>query len=226
MKAEYLDKNLKTLKEVDLPKEVFEVEVSDVLIAQAMRVHLINARQGTRSTKGRSDMHYTGHKVWRQKGTGRARHGDRTANIFVHGAVMHGPKPKYFSASLTRKMRSLSLAGALTKIANEGKIKLIEDIVLKEGQLSSQVQKMADKLKVKNLLIVITGENKLLSNAVGNLKGVKLVTALNLAVSYILSSDMLLFTEKAMESLVARYKIESKPAVVEKVVKTIKKAKK
>lgn len=100
-------------KKVELPA-IFNTEVSPDLMAQYMRVYMSNQRRGTASTKTRSEVIGTTAKVYRQKGTGRARHGSRKANIFKGGGVTFGPKPTDYSLKMNKKQKRKALAGALT----------------------------------------------------------------------------------------------------------------
>src|SRR3989344_7204583 len=99
---------------LSLPKEAFSVDVNKALLAQAVRVYQSNQRQGTASTKTRGEVVGSTRKIYRQKGTGRARHGDIKAPIFVGGGVAHGPKSANYRKSISQKMRRIALLGALS----------------------------------------------------------------------------------------------------------------
>src|SRR5207248_616028 len=90
---------------VSLPKEIFAETVNKKLLAQAVRVYLANKRQGNASTKTRGEVEGSTRKIYRQKGTGNARHGSIRAPIFVKGGIVHGPRPRDFSLGLSKKMR-------------------------------------------------------------------------------------------------------------------------
>lgn len=113
---------------VTLPKEVFDVSVSPQLIAQAIMAYRANQRQGNAHTKTRGDVTGSRKKVWRQKGTGRARHGDRYSPIFVGGGVTHGPKTKDWSKSIPAVMRRKALAGALTAKHKSADVLIIDGL--------------------------------------------------------------------------------------------------
>ena len=97
-----------------LPKEAFAVSVKPQLLAQAVRVYQFNRRQGTASTKTRGEVTGSTRKIYRQKGTGRARHGDIKAPIFVGGGIVGGPKPKDYSLGINKKQKTKAFFGALT----------------------------------------------------------------------------------------------------------------
>lgn len=133
---------------IALPKELFSGKVNVQLMAQAVRVYLTNQRQGTSSTKTRSEVTGSRRKVWRQKGTGRARHGSITGPIFVGGGIVHGPKPRDFELKMPKKMKVQALISALTEKNTESKIYVVD------GSLSGKTKEFA--LMVKNIL----GESK------------------------------------------------------------------
>lgn len=113
---------------VSLSEEIFAAHVDEKLIAQAVRVYLANQRQGTAATKTRGEVRGSGRKIWRQKGTGRARHGDRYAPIFVGGGLAHGPKIRDFSLKLPKKMKRKALFGTLTLKLKEKAILVVKDL--------------------------------------------------------------------------------------------------
>ena len=133
---------------ITLPKELFSGKVNVQLMAQAVRVYLTNQRQGTSSTKTRSEVTGSRRKVWRQKGTGRARHGSITGPIFVGGGIVHGPKPRDFELKMPKKMKVQALISALTEKNTESKIYVVD------GKLSGKTKEFAVMIKT------ILGESK------------------------------------------------------------------
>lgn len=131
-----------------LPKELFAGKINEQLVAQAVRVYLTNQRQGTSSTKTRSEVTGSRRKVWRQKGTGRARHGSITGPIFVGGGIVHGPKPRDFELKMPKKMKIQALVSALTEKNNANMVFVID------GKLTGKTKEFA--LLLKNIL----GANK------------------------------------------------------------------
>jgi large subunit ribosomal protein L4 len=115
---------------VDLPAAVFEAKINRDLMHQAVVRQMANARQGTHKAKGRSEVNRSTAKIYRQKGTGRARHGSRRAPIFVGGGVAHGPQPRDYSKKMPRKMRRAALRSALSVKASNGDIVVLDDISL------------------------------------------------------------------------------------------------
>jgi len=115
-------------KRIELPKEFFSLEANPSLLAQYVRVYLANQRQGTASAKTRGDVVGSTRKIYRQKGTGRARHGDIKAPIFVGGGVVGGPKPRDYSKKISKKQKRIALFLALTLKQKENAILAAEDI--------------------------------------------------------------------------------------------------
>ena len=113
---------------VDLPESIFEARVNRGLMHQALVRQSANARLGTHKAKGRSEVNRTTAKMYRQKGTGNARHGSRRAPIFVGGGVAHGPKPRSYEKAMPRKMRRAALRSALTVKANSGDIVVLDSL--------------------------------------------------------------------------------------------------
>lgn len=133
---------------VTLPQEIFAAPINKKLIAQAIRVHLANCRQGTASVKTRGKIKGSGRKIWRQKGTGRARHGDRYAPIFVGGGVAHGPKPKDFSLKLSKKMKRKALFGTLTLKLKRKRLVVVDDFNKLQPK-TKEILKIMKNLKLK-----------------------------------------------------------------------------
>lgn len=205
-KAKLLDAKGDKKSEVKLSPEVFEVQPNRKMVSQAVRVHLINKRQGTRSTKGRSDMHFTGKKVYRQKKTGRARHGDKTANIFVHGAVAHGPKPFVPRAAMPRAMKETALKSALSLLAKKGEIYVIEKFCFDgKGSTKKAAKLLHDKLKFEKCLIVSSSDENA-GLGVRNLSGIRVTRSKLLHTYAVVISPRIMFTKQGLRELETRLK--------------------
>jgi len=165
-KVDVYDLKGKVIGKVTLSEEIFGVQVNEELIAQAIRVYLANKRQGTRKVKTRAEVVGSRRKIWRQKGTGRARHGDRYAPIFVGGGIAHGPKPKSFNLKLNKKMRRKALISSLSTKFKEKKIRVVEGF----GKLTGRSREMVELLGNLDIL----DKNKKLK------KGTQIITAENL----------------------------------------------
>lgn len=144
------DTSGKKLSKMTLPKEIFGVKPNEFLIAQAVRVYLANQRKAKPKTKSRSEVQASGRKIWRQKGTGRARHGDRKAPIFVKGGIAHGPTGEEdFKLKMSQKMRRLALFSSLSSKC-KGKEMIVLDGLEKIKPKTKEMAKVIQKLKLKN----------------------------------------------------------------------------
>ncbi|OGG03458.1 50S ribosomal protein L4 [Candidatus Gottesmanbacteria bacterium RBG_16_37_8] len=145
---------------ITLPENVFAAKVNPVLLAQSVRVFQVNQRLGTRKTKTRGEVNHSGRKIYRQKGTGRARHGSIKAPIFIGGGVAHGPKLKDYQLNLSKKMRRLALYGALTHKYQTDSIKFINHLnefpakTKKMVEFLENFKLLKDKKKKSSLLLV------------------------------------------------------------------------
>ena len=208
-------------KKAKLPGEFFGQEANDALLAQAVRVYLANQRRAFPKAKTRAEVAGSGRKIYSQKGTGRARHGDRQAPIFVGGGKAHGPKGVKIRLSLPKKMRKRALAVALSQKANEGRIKMvanIEKMTPKTKNAEELLQKI--NLTAQKVGVVMTKEEKeKVGRAFRNLAGVRVFLPDMLNPYLVLEKEALLFTTAGLAAL------EKKPAKKskEKVKKPVEK---
>jgi large subunit ribosomal protein L4 len=192
---------------VSLPEEIFGAKINNPLMAQAVRVHLANQRRGTLKTKSRGEVAISTRKIYRQKGTGRARHGAASAPIFVGGGIAFGPKPRDFSMKLNQNMRKAALFSALSAKLKDGEIKLIaglEKIEPKTKKMADVVIKLGLSGKKQQLLLVTPKAGEDFSNvskAARNIKGVSVVSSNQLNTYVILANRQILFMKDAIDSL-------------------------
>lgn len=192
----------KVVDQITLPKEVFGAAINNQLMAQAVRVYLANQRKGTASTKTRGEVNKTTAKWYRQKGTGRARHGAKSAPIFVGGGVVFGPKPRDYSLKLPKKMKRASLVSALSGKLKAGEIKVIkglEKISPKTKMAASVLENLGFNTKQKSVLLVLPEKLENIKRALRNIKGVDIALANQLNTYEVLRSKNLLFTKQAVE---------------------------
>jgi len=185
-----------------LPKEAFSIVVKPQLLAQAVRVYRFNQRQGTASTKTRGEVVGSTRKIYRQKGTGRARHGDIKAPIFRGGGIVGGPKPKDYSLDINKKQKRKAFFGALTLKLKEKSIFGIADSALKIEPKTKLVANFLKTLKLtgKKITFVLPKMEK--NNfilATGNLSEVDLIDCQSLNTYQILNNTKLIFFESALE---------------------------
>lgn len=198
-------------EKIELPKEIFGAKVNNQLIAQAVRVYLANQRMGTASTKTRGEVHGSTRKIWRQKGTGRARHGSRKAPIFVGGGIVSGPKPRDFSLKLPKKMKRLALFSALTSKFKKAEIKGItgfEKIEPKTKLMVNAMRNLGISDKDKKVLLVTPSTKKEFENvyrAARNIKGVNILDANLLNAYEVFNNKLILLMKESLEIMQDRF---------------------
>lgn len=191
-----------------LPKEVFGGKINDILMAQAVRVFLANQRQGNANTKSRNAVTLTTAKWYRQKGTGRARHGAQSAPIFVGGGVAHGPKAHDFSLSLPKKMKRAALISALSAKARDGEITVLsgfEKIEPKTKNMADVITKISTDSKRESSILIVAADNpKKMPNifkAGRNIKNVDIISADLLNTYEVLKHKNVLLMKESIEVL-------------------------
>jgi len=189
---------------VSLPSSLFAAKINPTLMAQAVRVYLSNQRRARAKTKTRGEVVRTKAKVWRQKGTGRARHGSKNAPIFVGGGVAHGPRgDQNYKLRLSKKMRRQALASALTAKLKEKEILVVdglEEIAPKTREMVQVLAALGLEKRTKKLLVLgEDGKNILLASR--NIKDVTSVRALSLSTYQVLNAGKVVFVKNAIKSL-------------------------
>lgn len=142
---------------VELPESVFGVAINEPLMAQAVRVYLTNQRQGNANTKGRGDVTGSTRKVYKQKGTGNARHGDIKAPIFVGGGVVHGPVTHPFTMSFPVKMRRAALRSALS--ARSENVAILDGFTKADGKTKTIVSALDGAAVEGSKVLVVLGDD-------------------------------------------------------------------
>jgi large subunit ribosomal protein L4 len=156
----YSEKGTKLSTRVDLPGDVFGIDPNEAALKQYIHVYQTNQRRGTVKTKTRSEVSGGGRKPWRQKGTGRARHGSTRSPIWIGGGIAHGPQPRKFALSVPKKIAKLALRSALSLKAKEGKIKLLEGLSF-EVPKASAAAKLLGKLKLGTRILEVRATQNL-----------------------------------------------------------------
>lgn len=206
LNASVLDTKGKTVGHLTLPSEIFGVKVNEMLVAQAVRVYLANQRLGTAKTKDRGEVNRTTQKVWRQKGTGRARHGSRRAPIFVGGGVAFGPRPKDPSLNLSKKMKNLALFSALSSKLLSSEIKIIKGLekIDPKTKIMSTILKNLGLEETQKILLVmpkISTESQNVYRAARNIEGVQILSANTLNAYRVLDNKMILFMNDSINTI-------------------------
>lgn len=183
-----------------LPKEIFGVEVKKSLLNQALRVYQTNQKIMSASTKTRGKVRGSTAKVWRQKGTGRARHGARTAPIFVGGGVTFGPQPRVVRLDLPKKMRRAALVSALSFKMGENKILGISGIEKTTGKTKEMIR-LLGKLKIKNALFVTEKKQDNVVRGVRNIPGIDVLPGSQINAYEVLRHQMILLAKDSLATL-------------------------
>ncbi|EKE14711.1 MAG: 50S ribosomal protein L4 [uncultured bacterium] len=192
----------KEQKTIELPKEIFAVAENRSLLTQAVRVYLVNQRQGNVKVKTRSEVIGSTRKIYRQKGTGKARHGAIKAPIFVGGGVAHGPKQKDYNLKFNKKEKKIALYGALSIKFKEKKIYGLDEKALIMKTKTKTVFDFLKTLKLfgkNNLVIMKKMETNNLVLSMRNIPGLSFVDVNSLNPYLILKSSSLIFVENALE---------------------------
>ena len=191
----------KKVGQVELADAVFGAKVNPHLLHEASRWYMREIRRGTHKTKDKSEVSGAGRKLWRQKGTGRARVGSIRSPLWRHGGTVHGPKPRDYSYALPKKMLLGALRSALSAKLAEQKLTVVDEWSL-ETHKTKALRLVLGKLnRTKSALLVAYGENRNLELASRNLERVKLVAPNVLHAYDLLNHDLLLLSKDAVARL-------------------------
>jgi large subunit ribosomal protein L4 len=189
---------------VELPAEIFDVQVNVPLIHQVVVAQLAAARQGTHDTKTRAEVSGGGRKPWKQKGTGRARQGSIRAPQFTGGGISHGPHPRDYSQRTPKKMKAAALRGALSDRAREGRIQVITALVDGETPSTKAAIKAIAALGLEgNILIAIDRNDDVSALSLRNVPEVHVLYVDQLNTYDVLVSDQVVFTSASLEVFLA-----------------------
>jgi len=200
-KVDVVDLTNKKVGEVELADEVFAAPVNEALLYESVRHHLAGRRSGTAKTKRRSEVSGSGKKLWRQKGTGRARMGSIRSPIWRHGGTVHGPVPRDYSYRLPKKMALGALRSALSAKLRDGEMTVIQGFAV-EDHKTRTVKAALTRLEVrKSVLLVDNEDNRSLTLGSRNLPGVTLVASREVTPYDLLGHDRVLISEAAARKL-------------------------
>lgn len=193
-------------EELAVGEELFGAEVSGDLLWRAVRVHLLNRRQGTASTKTRGEVSGGGRKPWPQKHTGRARHGSTRSPIWRHGGVTFGPKPRAWELALPRRMKRRALAAALSARYREGQVKAIDRLGFQKPRTKEGIRLLSQLVCPERTLVVVAPEEFVVpvAKSFANIPGVQCVRSDALTAYDVLVHEGVLVTERAVEALERR----------------------
>src|SRR5205085_11318734 len=210
--AKVLDLTSNEVGDIELPDVVFDVPVNEPLIHEAVRSFLANRRAGTSATKTRGDVSGAGRKLWKQKGTGRARIASIRSPLWKGGGNAHGPQPRDWSYNLPKKMKRGALRSALSERVREGNLIVLEEFSLKEGKTKSFVQLLGQLGLEGKTLIVDSLENENLLRASRNVQRAKVVNSHSLNIYDLLYHEKLVLSRAAVQELAELLGPKSKKA--------------
>ena len=205
--AVYNLKGEDTGRKVTLSDAIFGLEVNEHVMYLDVKQYLANQRQGTHKSKQRNEVHGTTKKLKKQKGTGGARAGSMKSGVFVGGGRMFGPQPRDYNFKLNKKTKRVARLSALSSLAKDGKISVVENIAMDAPRTKDFVAIMEGlKLNTGKKTMLVTGEvNKNVLLSARNLQKVKVSTPIGLNTHDLLNTDTLLISEDGMASLVQLY---------------------
>jgi large subunit ribosomal protein L4 len=195
--VDVFDLNNQKVGTLELADEVFGAEVNEALLYEAVRHYQAGRRAGTHKTKVRAEVAGSGKKLWKQKGTGRARMGSVRSPLWRHGGTVHGPVPRDYSYSLPRKMVLGALRSALSAKVRDGELKVVQAFGLADYKTKNAMNTLAKLDAGRTVLVVDNGENRNLALGVRNLKGVTLLPTREVNAYHLLGHQSVLISEAA-----------------------------
>ena len=192
-----VDLNNQKVGQLDLADEVFGAEVNEALLYEAVRQFQAGQRAGTHKTKVRSEVSGSGKKLWKQKGTGRARVGSVRSPIWRHGGTVHGPQPRDYSYKLPKKMLLGALRSALSAKVRDGELKVVQGFNFSDHKTKNAMGALAKLEAGRTVLVVDNGDNRNLELGVRNLKGVTLLATREVNPYHLLGHKSVFLSEAA-----------------------------
>ena len=200
-KIDVYDINGKKVKELELNEAVFGIEPNEAVVHSVLVNFLANQRQGTQSTKTRSEVSGGGRKPWRQKGTGRARQGSIRAPQWIKGGIALGPKPRSYKYTVNKKERQLAVKSVLSSKVLENELVVVDSLPLNDIKTKEMVKALSN-LKVEGkALIMLPEKNEKVQKSVRNIEGVKTTLVETINVYDLLKYNKLVVTEDTVKKL-------------------------
>ena len=191
---------------IELSDEIFGIEPNEVAMSTVVRNQLANRRQGTQKTKTRSEVSGGGKRPYRQKGTGRARHGSERSAQYVGGGIIFGPNPRSYSYTVPKKIKRLALKSALSSKVASDKMIVLENMDLDEVKTATVAKALKAIGAGESSLIVLEGVNRNAELSARNIKDVKTALVNTINVMDILKYDSFVATKAAVEKIEEVYK--------------------
>jgi large subunit ribosomal protein L4 len=199
--VDVINLNNQKVGQVELADAVFGAEVNEDLLYEAVRHYLAGERAGTHKTKTRHEVAGSGKKLWKQKGTGRARMGSVRSPIWRHGGTVHGPQPRDYSYKLPRKMQLGALRAALTAKLQDGDLRVISAFELSDHKTKSFAATLKKLDATKKVLLVETAENRNLELSARNMERVEVVRSHEVHPYQLLGASRIFLTQAAASKL-------------------------
>jgi len=192
-----VDLNNQKVSEVELADEVFGAEINENLLYEAVRQFQAGKHAGTHKTKTRSEVAGSGKKLWKQKGTGRARMGSVRSPIWRHGGTVHGPVPRSYAYDLPKKMLKGAMRSALSAKVRDGELKVVQAFDFADHKTKNAMNTLAALQAGRKVLVVDNGENRNLTLGLRNLQGVTLLATREVNPYHLLGHTSVLISEAA-----------------------------
>lgn len=190
-----------TVGEIELNDNIFGIDVNKNAVHLAVQNQLANKRQGTQSTKTKSEVRGGGIKPWKQKGTGRARQGSIRSAQWIKGGIVLGPKPRSYSYTLPKKLKKLALKSALTSKVNDKELMVLDKLNF-DSIKTKQMVNVLNLLKVdSSVLVVLDAKNEAVEKSARNIPGVKTAFVNTINVFDILKYNKFIITKDAVEKV-------------------------
>jgi len=186
--------------DMELNESVFATEVNEYALHQVVVALLANKRQGTQSTKTRSEVRGGGIKPWRQKGTGRARQGSIRAPQWIKGGIVFAPKPRDYRVSVPKSMRKVAMKSALTSKVQENQMIILESLNFDAPKTKNMVE-MLKALEANKALIITAESNEVVYKSARNIQGISVIPANNINVYDLLKYEKLIITKDAVSKI-------------------------
>jgi large subunit ribosomal protein L4 len=190
-----------SIGKIELDKEIFNGEVNEPILHQVVRMYEANQRQGTASTKTRSDVRGGGKKPWKQKGTGRARAGTIRSPLWRGGGIVFGPHPRDYSYSVPKSVKRLALISSLNAKLNDNNLVVIDDIKLEKAKTKEFAAVLRNVKADKKPLLVLDDKNETVIRASRNIPNLLLRDYKTLNAYEVLKQQKLVLTQKALVAL-------------------------
>ena len=199
-KVDLLNIEGKKVGDIELAENIFAVEVNEYAMHDVVLNYLANQRQGTQSTKTRSEVSGGGKKPWKQKGTGRARQGSIRAPQWIKGGIALGPKPRSYKYTLNKKVKRLALKSALTTKVQENNIIVLDSLNFDEIK-TKNMAKVLENIKVEKALVVLAEKNSNVQLSTRNIPNVKAALVNTMNTYDLLKYQTLVITKDAVEKI-------------------------